>query len=151
MVLLNVVKHAVNSAKMFIDYSLYNVGGKEPDWVPEFKRCRKWLEDALEYADGTFNIIDVADGIFKGSMQLWPFERAVAVSQIITYPRKKVLHAFLMGGEMDDVKKIERAAVVWAKSQNCHAITLTGRPGWSKSFLKEVGYESAHISMTKEI
>lgn len=136
---------------MYIDYSIYEIDGKEPDWVPEFKRCRAWLESALEYADGTFNIIDVADGIAKGNMQLWPADKAAAVTQIITYPRKKVLHAFLMGGEMEDVKKLEKAAVLWAKTQQCHAITLTGRPGWSKSFLKEVGYENAHISMTKEI
>lgn len=151
MAVLNVEKHAVPSCKMYIDYSIYEVEGKEPSWVPEFKRCRQWLEDALEYADGTFNIIDVADGIAKGDMQLWPAKKAAAVTQIITYPRKKVLHAFLMGGEMEDVKRLEKDAVIWAKGQKCHAITLTGRPGWSKSFLKEVGYESAHISMTKEI
>lgn len=136
---------------MYIDYTLYNVDGQEPEWVPEFKRCRQWLEDALEFADNTFNIIDVADGIALGNMQFWPEEDSAAISQIVEYPRKKVIHVFLLGGNMDGAKALEKKMAVWGKSQRCQAITLTGRPGWSKSFLKDIGYHSSSISMSKEI
>ena len=136
---------------MYIDYSLYDVDGQEPEWVPEFKRCKQWIEDALEYADGTFNIIDVVDGIARGDMQFWPDKTAASVSQIIDYPRKKVLHIFLLGGDMDGAKDIERKLVAWGKYQRSRAITLTGRLGWSKSFLKDIGYQSSSISMSKEI
>ena len=136
---------------MYIDYSVYNVDDVEPEWVVEFKRCRPWLEAALEYADGTFNIIDVADGIAMGNMHIWPTEDAVAVTQIVNYPRKKVIHAFLVGGKLEGIMKLEKTVVRWAKSQKCHSLTLTGRSGWSKSLLTEIGYKSTSISMSKEI
>lgn len=136
---------------MYIDYSIYAVDGVEPEWVLEFKRVRNWLENALEYADNAFNIIDVADGLGSNNMQLWTEDNAAVVTQIVSYPRKKVLHVFLAGGEMDDVMKIEKSVVLWGKLQQCQAITFVGRPGWSKSLLKDIGYESVHISMTKEI
>jgi hypothetical protein len=136
---------------MYIDYSLYEMDGQLPEWVEEFKRCRQWIEDALIYADGTFNIIDVADGIALSNMQFWPDESSAAISQIIEYPRKKVLHIFLLGGDMDGAKGIEKKLVAWGRSQRCRAITLTGRLGWSKSFLKDIGYQSSSISMSKEI
>lgn len=136
---------------MYVDYSLYNVEGQEPEWVPEFKRCQQWLEDALEYSDGTFTIIDVADGVAMGHMQFWPGETAAAVTQVVEYPRKKVLHAFLLGGDLEGAVELERKFVLWGKQQRCLAITLTGRMGWTKSFLKDIGYVGAHISMSKEI
>jgi len=100
---------------MYIDYTLYNVDGQEPEWVPEFKRCRKWLEDALEFADNTFNIIDVADGIASGNMQFWPEKDTAAISQIVDYPRKRVIHVFLLGGNMEGAKALEKKMTVWGK------------------------------------
>ena len=42
----------------------------------EIKRCKKWIEAALEYSGGTHAFEDVADGINKGVMQLWPTPRS---------------------------------------------------------------------------
>ena len=136
---------------IYVDYTSYEVDGVEPEWVPEFKRCRQWIENALEYSNETFNIIDIADGMAHGDLQLWPAEKGVIVTQITSYPRKKVIHCFLAGGEMDDVMKLEKDVVRWGKSQGCQAITLVGRPGWAKSFLTDIGYHSAHVSMIREI
>ena len=34
------------------------------------QRCRKWVEDALEFCDGTHDWEDIENGINKGTMQL---------------------------------------------------------------------------------
>ena len=44
-----------------------------------------------------------------------------------------------------------QAIIEWAKSQGCEAITLTGRPGWTKSFLQDIGYRCTQVQMYKEI
>ena len=44
----------------------------------ELERCRDWIEAALEYSGGTHDFIDVAEGIYKGTMQLWPTPRGAS-------------------------------------------------------------------------
>ena len=39
---------------MPVDYSRF-------DWVKEFKRCEKWLEDALDYAQTALDMSDLLD------------------------------------------------------------------------------------------
>jgi len=136
---------------MFVDFSIYEADGKLPDWVPEFKRCQQWMENALECAYGTFNIIDIADMMYTGDVQLWSNETAVLVTQIIYYPRKTVLNGFLAGGDMDGVLALEKTAVLWGKQHRCQAVTLTGRLGWLRSPLKDRGYVGINVQMSKEI
>ena len=44
----------------------------------ELERCKPWIEAALEYSGGTHDWIDVCEGIYKGTMQLWPAKDSVA-------------------------------------------------------------------------
>ena len=129
---------------MPVDYSRF-------DWVKEFKRCEKWLEDALDYAHGTFDINDVFNDVVNGTAQFWPGKNSAVVTQIVPYPRKKVLHFFLAGGDIKELEEMEPGIIEWAKSQGCEAITLTGRPGWTKSFLQDIGYKCTQVQMFKEI
>ena len=115
----------------------------------ELERCRPWIEAALEYSGGTHDFIDVAEGIYKGTMQLWPTPRGCIVSEIVVYPRKKVLNVFLGGGELDQILEMHEDVIAWAKSQGCSALTMTGRLGWKKP-LKAQGWKPLHTSYVKE-
>ena len=63
----------------------------------EFTRCRSYIEAALEYSGGTHDIIDIYEGIYEGTMQLWPREKSCLVTEIIVYPKKKGPKIFLGG------------------------------------------------------
>ena len=115
----------------------------------ELERCRDWIESALEYSGGTHDFIDVAEGIYKGTMQLWPTPRGCIVTEIVVYPRKKVLNVFLGGGELDQILEMHEDVIAWAKAQGCSALTMTGRFGWKKP-LKAHGWEPLHASYVKE-
>jgi len=115
----------------------------------ELERCRDWIEAALEYSGGTHDFIDVAEGIYKGSMQLWPTPRGCIVTEIVVYPRKKVLNVFLGGGELDQILEMHEDVIAWAKAQGCSALTMTGRFGWKKP-LKAHGWKPLHTSYVKE-
>ncbi|MFZ9615160.1 MAG: hypothetical protein ACO3AG_00650 [Fluviibacter sp.] len=136
---------------MYVDFSIYEVDGVLPDWVEDFIRWQPKLEEALEYSHGTFNIIDIADLLANGAAKLWVVDTAAVVTQVVHYPRKIVLHAFLAGGELDGVLEIEKQVHRWAKINGCHAITLNGRPGWSRSPLQSIGYGCGTVQMSKEI
>jgi hypothetical protein len=115
----------------------------------ELERCRKWIEDALEYAHGTHLFDDIADGIRKGVMQLWPTPRGCIVTEIVVFPRKKVVNIFLVGGELDQIVDMHESVIQWAKSQGCSALTGHGRAGWERP-LKKYGWNVTHVSYEKE-
>lgn len=115
----------------------------------ELERCKSWIEAALSYSGGTHDFIDVAEGIYKGTMQLWPTPKGCIVTEIVVYPRKKILNVFLGGGELDQILDMHEDVITWAKAQGCNALSMSGRPGWKKS-LESHGWHNQHVSYVKE-
>jgi hypothetical protein len=131
---------------MDIDYGRYY-----PVWVDEFKRCAPWIEGALEYANGDFDLKDIADGISRNQFHLWTCATAVVVTQFVQTRKKVTLHLFLAGGNLAGVEELVRECEVWARSIGVNSMTLTGREGWKKSFLKPLGFKETSINMHKEL
>ena len=121
-----------------------------PEFHPEFERCRKHIEAALEYSGGTHDIIDIYEGLYKGTMQLWPAQHSCLVTEIIKYPKKKVLNVFLGGGDLTEILSMHSDVISWAKQQGCTALNMTGRFGWKKPLAKH-GWQPMHTSYVKEI
>lgn len=115
------------------------------------ERIRYHIAAALEYSQGTHTVDDVIAQIISGELQLWPGQDSVVITQIITYPRKKVLHIFLAGGNQKELKEMDPYVVQWAKDQGCTALTFTGRLGWARSEMRDIGFELTHVMMSKEI
>lgn len=122
-----------------------------PNWAIEFRRLQPHIEAALEYSQGTHTADDVLEQISTGELQLWPGQDSVVITQIITFPRKKVLHIFLAGGNQKELKEMDPYVVQWAKDQGCTALTFTGRLGWARSEMRDIGFELTHVMMSKEI
>ena len=57
--------------------------------------CREWIESALEYSGGTHDFKDIVDGVIAGDMQFWEAPKGCAITEVIIFPKKKVLHIFL--------------------------------------------------------
>lgn len=118
--------------------------------MSELERCRDWIEAALEYSGGTHSFDDIVQGIAECRMQLWPAPRGCIVSEIVVYPRKKVINIFLAGGELDQILDMDADVKEWAKAQGCTGAQMSGRLGWKKP-LKPLGWEFVHANFTKEI
>ena len=122
-----------------------------PEWVQEFKRCEKWIEDAIEYSHGAFTIESVFEDLLHGGAQLWPTENAVAITQIVDYPGKKVMHIFLAAGDLQELEALHYPIEEYARSVGCKGMSLTGRPGWAKSFLRNRDYVIREVQMYKNL
>ena len=114
------------------------------------KQIQDWIEAALEYSGGTHVYQDIVDAIGEGRMQLWLGERGCAVTEIVVFPRKKVLHVFLAAGEMDQLFDMIDDATEWAKGHGCTAMTLAGRPGWQRVLSKH-GFTPVLVTMERDI
>jgi len=116
----------------------------------ELLRCREWIQGALDKDDNTHSFIDVVEGVMSGHMQLWAGEKGCAVTEIVCYPNKKVLHVFLAGGKLKEITDMHEDAVKWAKAQGCVGMTIVGRKGWKKVFQNE-GWKEKHMVLAKEL
>lgn len=116
----------------------------------ELVRCKKWIKAALRYSGGTHTYEDVADNIRSGKQQLWPAEQSCVVTEIIAYPRKKTIHIFLAGGNMDEIHSMQPDVMAWAKHYGCEKMTMAGRKGWARANLK-IGWKESLVLMEKVI
>lgn len=111
---------------------------------------RKHIEAALEYSGGTHNFDDVKQAIIEGRMQLWPAPNSAAVTEIVEYARKKVIHVFLAGGQMDEVVGGIESVAEWGRAQGCQSMTISGRKGWER-ILDKSGFRPVLVVMEKEL
>lgn len=118
--------------------------------VEQIARCRPWIEAALEYSGGTHDFGDVADAILTARMQLWANERGCAVTEIVVYPKKKVLHVFLAGGDMEQITDMIEAGAAWGKAHGCAGMTMAGRKGWER-VLSRHGWRPAMSVMERDV
>lgn len=121
-----------------------------PSTADELLRCKHWIESALEYAEGTHDFKNIVDEVLTGTMQLWAGEKGCAVTQIINYPNKKVLHVFLAGGEMEQIVDFQESAKKFGKMNGCTAMSIAGRKGWAKVLPKH-GWSEKYTVMGMEI
>jgi len=117
---------------------------------PDLERCKPLIEAALVHCNGTHEWDDIVAGIASSKMQLWAAPRGCIVTEIVVYPRKKVINIFLAGGELDQIMDMEHDIGQWAKSHGCTGGMMTGRLGWKKP-LTENGWKLQHVHFHKEI
>jgi hypothetical protein len=111
---------------------------------------RKWIEAALERSGGTHTFEDIAAGIASGHMQLWPAAMACAVTQIVVYPRKKVLHVFLAAGDLEQITNAIADVEAWGRAQGCASLTMNGRFGWQR-VLNKRGWSPTMVIMERSL
>ncbi|MGE0278352.1 MAG: hypothetical protein AB7R40_23395 [Nitrospiraceae bacterium] len=108
------------------------------------------LQKALDLAGNLHTLQDVADQIKAGKAQLWTSENACIVSEVLTYPRAKVLHYWLACGEKEAVIALSRDVLAWGKGIGCTAASLAGRRGWERA-LKDEGWAPQLVYMTRGV
>lgn len=116
----------------------------------ELDRCKPWIKAALRYSGGTHSYEDVERGIIEGRMQLWPASKSCVVTEINQYPKKKVLHVFLAGGDLEEIKSMQPDVMEWGKSYGCTSMTMAGRKGWLGR-IKDIGWKDQLVIMEKVI
>jgi len=119
----------------------------------ELIRCKDWIQSALNKGGDTHDFKDIVDGIMSGNFQLWLGANGCAVTEIVVYPNKKVLHVFLAGGDqgqgIDQITDMHDDAMAWGKQQGCDGMTVTGRRGWKK-VLASRGWKEQFTTLLKE-
>ena len=115
------------------------------------ERLRQHVAAALEYSGGTHQFEDVLEMVEKNQLQVWPATQSIVLTEIIVYPRLKNLHYFLAGGDLDELSRMRPMIESWGKSLGCTRVSLAGRRGWAKTFLKDEGYSPQWTVLAKQL
>lgn len=121
------------------------------DQVDEFIRCRTWIEDALAYNNTGQTLQDVWTGMQSGKYRLWPGEQCAVVTEEYKNKQGKHLNFFLAGGDLEELESMLPKIEAHSKNEGIVRITLYGRRGWEKSFLRSAGYKTHWVVMTKDM
>ena len=115
-------------------------------------KIEAFIGKAAKYTYGRYTTSNIYDLVKEGDYQLWvaiddtQFKGAV-VTNIITYPQRKLLGMQFCGG--DDLKLWKEPMLELLKkfglASGCDGIESTGRPGWAKVF-KEDGYKAIWVT-----
>ena len=100
--------------------------------TPNIYDYRKQIDAALKHSGGTHLFEDVVEAVSSGNMQMWANGETVAITEVLVYPRKKVLHVFIGSGTRKGLFEMLDSAWEWGQSIGCTAMTLAGRKGWLK-------------------
>lgn len=112
---------------------------------------RGHIEAALSYADESHRYEDVAAMIAAGEAQFWPGPASVVVTEVIDFPRRRVLNVFLAGGSLLELDAMLPLILDWGRTQGCTAATFTGRRGWARTFLTKQGWQQTLVMFAKDL
>jgi hypothetical protein len=116
--------------------------------MDDILRCKRYIEEALEYADGSHTYEDICAGVASGSLQFWPGNNAMIVTEIVDTPQKRSLNFFLAGGSGNALAELERMTPIileWGKSKGCDTAVFFGRAGWERTFLTRTGWKKSKL------
>ena len=106
---------------------------------------------ALSYAGGTHRIQDIQEACLVGMARLWLGDKCAAVTEIITYPRRKSVRIWLAGGDLGELTdEILPQIEEYAAAQGADRVEIAGRRGWQRH-LAAKDYHPAAVVVTKEI
>lgn len=122
------------------------------DAIPTLEEYRGAINDALRYADDSHTFEDIRDMVASGRLQFWPGKDSVIITEILEYPRYKVLHFFLAGGgSLAELQRMTPLVEEWGRTQGCKKASLIGRKGWERTFITRDGWVQTHSVFEKPL
>lgn len=113
-----------------------------PSGLPDIRFYRAKLEKALRHGLESCTFDTLVAAVQSGGAQYWPCGSSVFVTQIAG---GNTLHFWAAAGKMDEIERALPLVLAWGQEHGCTRATLTGRPGWLRSFLSRTGWVQSPI------
>ena len=102
---------------------------------------------------GFLTVEDVGDAIAKGDAQLWTGRDSLMATIVNDYPAtgERVIEVFAAGGKLPEIMcELYPRAEAWARAIGCTAISVEGRPGWTRLLARD-GFEIISTTCAKRL
>lgn len=108
------------------------------------------MERALREGGGTHTLDDLLEEIRAGSKQSFVYGSTWAITQVLDFPRKRVLELFMVVGFGCELAILEEKIINFGKEIGADFIRTQGRRGW-KNKAREMGWKNTHNIFIKEL
>jgi hypothetical protein len=121
-------------------------------WVErEFDRCWPWLEAAIRKQRETYGRDFVWGQMANKKAQIWSSPKAVIMTETARQQNGElILVGWLMGGDFEELKRLESVACSWGKSVGCTKAQNIQRPGLLKRPIGN-GYRLKAVIVEKDL
>lgn len=120
------------------------------DLSAKFDSVAHLLQPAIDRGMDVLTLDDYRDRVLTGDMQLWVDEGYAAVTEVLNYPRSRVVLVHLAGGELDPLIEADGELEKFARIVGATGIEIIGRRGWVRA-LRDRGYKEAAVHVFKEV
>ena len=93
---------------------------------------REQLQRALDLMGNTHTPEDILRAIQRHEMQSFAIKDTWAVTQVCTFPQRKVLDIFLVVGDWDQLEALHAQVMAFARERDCTMVRAFGRNGWQR-------------------
>ena len=100
---------------------------------------------------GTHNVEDLLDEVYNGKKQVFTCHDSVLFTQLVDFPRMRVLEFFVAVGSMADMLDLERQATEFAVSVGATRIRAFARPGWARSRIRHGAWSPSTTVWHKDL
>jgi hypothetical protein len=110
------------------------------------KQILRLLESGVQKGGKTHSIRDIVEALKAGQMQAFLNDGAIAITQVVDFPQKRVLEVLWCAGVLDEVMNLKPKLVEFAKEQNCKMGRAYVRPGLVVP-MEQAGWRKAQTVM----
>lgn len=100
----------------------------------------KKLERVLDRMGGVYTTQDILTAVRANKMQMFSEGDSIAVTQIVQYPRAKVLDILIVIGNLEQARKLHDRVLAFATEIGASIVQAYGRFGWIED-AKKRGWE----------
>ena len=112
----------------------------------DFEFARPFIKEALKHSGDMHTLRQVLEKLKNGQAELFVGKKSAVVTQSLSNGTH--LHFWLAGGDLEELKKIERGVTRTAKQRGFKKATIAGRRGWLRSL---TDYSEAATLMVKTL
>lgn len=90
----------------------------------------KRLARALERMGGVYTVSDILSAVASGRMQGFTEGESWAVTQVVDFPRARMLEILVAVGALSECRKLHDRIIEYARNNDISLIQAYGRRGW---------------------
>jgi hypothetical protein len=110
---------------------------------------RRKFEKLLKRQGDLYTFDDVLDHISRGLMQSFSDGNTWVITQVHTFPRRKVVDIAFVLGDFDACVKLQDEIVEFAKGIGADMLMGCGRRGWDK--MKTPGWRAVSVNFMRDL
>ena len=111
----------------------------------------KKMEKALQMGGDIHTLEDIGAALECGDMQSHSEGDTWVITQVVDYPKKRVLDIVYVVGSVEGALLTEKSLIEWAKNMGVDRMTAIGREGWEQLLTDNPGWKKAGTLFVKEL